>query len=179
MSSLSVYHVSSPDLPNKVLTHFEDIAATLAEQGIAIERWPHATRIEPGASQEQVLGAFQAQLDPLMSQRGHASLEVLSRKGSYADIDGSLPEEQRLDDDAALLLLAGRGLLYLHIDDYVYGLVCERHELVSLPAGTAHWFDMGEQPDLVAIRLFGGKTATQAAKITGDAIASVFPRLDD
>lgn len=25
MSSLSVYHVSSPDLPNKVLTHFDDI----------------------------------------------------------------------------------------------------------------------------------------------------------
>lgn len=33
MSSLSVYHVSSPDLPNKVLTHFDDITATLAEQG--------------------------------------------------------------------------------------------------------------------------------------------------
>ena len=39
MSSLSVYHVSSPDVPNKVLTHFEDIAATLAEQGIHFARW--------------------------------------------------------------------------------------------------------------------------------------------
>ena len=27
MSSLSVYHVSSPEIPNKVLTHFEDIAS--------------------------------------------------------------------------------------------------------------------------------------------------------
>ena len=37
MSSLSVYHVSSPDLPNKVLTHFEDIASTLAEQGVRFD----------------------------------------------------------------------------------------------------------------------------------------------
>jgi len=43
MSSLSVYHVSSPDLPNKVLTHFDDIAATLAEQGIRFDRWQAAT----------------------------------------------------------------------------------------------------------------------------------------
>ena len=26
MSSLSVYHVSSPEIPNKVLTHFEDLS---------------------------------------------------------------------------------------------------------------------------------------------------------
>lgn len=178
MSSLSVYHVSSPDLPNKVLTHFEDIAATLAEQGIGFERWPHATRVEPGADEQEVLAACQVQLDPLMSERGHAALEVLSRKGGYADINSVLPEEQRLEGDAALLLLAGRGLLCLHIDDYVYGLVCERHELVSLPAGTAHWFDLGEQPNLVAIRLFGTGT-TPAGKVTGDDIASRFPRLED
>ena len=36
MSSLSVYHVSSPEIPNKVLTHFEDIASTLAEQGVQL-----------------------------------------------------------------------------------------------------------------------------------------------
>ena len=34
MSSLSVYPVSSPELPNKVLAHFDDIASTLAEQGV-------------------------------------------------------------------------------------------------------------------------------------------------
>ena len=39
MSRLSVYHESTPELPNKVLTHLEDIAATLAEQGIRFERW--------------------------------------------------------------------------------------------------------------------------------------------
>ena len=39
MSSLTVYHQTNPDVPNKVLTHLEDIAATLAEVGVRFERW--------------------------------------------------------------------------------------------------------------------------------------------
>jgi 1,2-dihydroxy-3-keto-5-methylthiopentene dioxygenase len=34
MSILSVFHPDSPALPNKVLTHHDDIAATLAEHGV-------------------------------------------------------------------------------------------------------------------------------------------------
>ena len=178
MSSLSVYHVSSPDLPNKVLTHFEDIAATLVERGVGFERWPASVRVEPGTAEQEVLAAYREALDQLSVERGHGSFAVLSRKGSFADIDANLPEEQRLDAAQAHWFVAGRGLLYLHIDDYVYGLVCERHDLVSLPAGIAHWFDMGERPNLLAIRL-SGKDAAQAAKATGDDIASRFPRLED
>ena len=63
MSSLSVYHVSSPELPNKVLTHVDDIAATLAEQGVRFDRWQAATPIQPGASQEEVINAYRSQID--------------------------------------------------------------------------------------------------------------------
>lgn len=49
MSSLSVYHVSSPEIPNKVLTHLEDIASTLAEQGVRFDRWQTTAKIQPGA----------------------------------------------------------------------------------------------------------------------------------
>ena len=47
MSSLSVYHVASPEIPNKVLTHLEDIASTLAEQGVRFDRWQAATKLQP------------------------------------------------------------------------------------------------------------------------------------
>ena len=57
MSSLSVYHVSSPEIPNKVLTHLEDITSTLAEQGVRFDRWQATAKIQPGASQEEVIAA--------------------------------------------------------------------------------------------------------------------------
>lgn len=70
MSSLSVYHISSPGLPNKVLTHLEDIASTLAEHGVGFDRWQASAPISPGASQEEVIAAYQVQIDKLMTERG-------------------------------------------------------------------------------------------------------------
>lgn len=181
MSSLSVYHVSSPDLPNKVLTHFEDIAATLAEQGIHFDRWQATTRVEPGASEQEVIGAYQEQIDRLMTERGYVSVDVVSLDGNHPDKDeqrARFLDEHRHAQDEVRLFVAGRGLFSLHIDDYVYAVLCERNDLISLPAGTAHWFDSGENPYLVAIRLFNNPQGWVASP-TGDDIASQFPRLDD
>lgn len=181
MSSLSVYHVSSPDLPNKVLTHFDDIAATLAEQGIRFERWSAATRIEPGASQQEVIEAYREQVDRLMTEQGYLSVDVISLNRDHpekAELRARFLDEHRHGEDEVRFFVAGRGLFSLHINDYVYAVLCERNDLISLPAGTAHWFDMGEEPHLVAIRLFSSPKGW-AAQPTGDAIASQFPRLED
>ncbi|MDF2397179.1 acireductone dioxygenase [Pseudomonas sp. 3MA1] len=181
MSSLSVYHVSSPDLPNKVLTHFDDIAATLAEQGIRFERWSAATRIEPGASQQEVIEAYREQVDRLMTEQGYLSVDVISLNRDHpekAELRARFLDEHRHGEDEVRFFVAGRGLFSLHINDYVYAVLCERNDLISLPAGTAHWFDMGEEPHLVAIRLFSSPQGW-AAQPTGDAIASQFPRLED
>ncbi|OLF52491.1 1,2-dihydroxy-3-keto-5-methylthiopentene dioxygenase [Pseudomonas chlororaphis] len=181
MSSLSVYHLSSPDLPNKVLTHFDDIAATLAEQGVRFERWQAATRIVPGASQEEVLAAYQEQIDRLMTERGYLSADVISVDEHHpqkAELRGRFLDEHRQAEDELRLFVAGRGLLNLHIDDYVYAVFCEKHDLILLPAGTAHWFDIGENPYLLAIRLFKNAHGW-AAEFTGSDLASQFPRLDD
>lgn len=175
MSSLSVYPVSSPDLPNKVLTHCEDIAATLAEHGVRFERWPAASKIQPGASHAEVIGAYQAQIDQLISERGYSSVEVIS---VTSDQPAEPLQEQLHEQDVVRLFVTGRGLFNLHIGDYVYAVLCEKNDLLLIPAGIKHWFDMGEHPHFMAIRLF--KAADGAvASVTGDDIASRFPRLDD
>lgn len=35
------------------------------------------------------------------------------------------------------------GLFSLHIGDYVYAVLCERNDLITVPAGMPHWFDGG------------------------------------
>ncbi|WP_397459346.1 acireductone dioxygenase [Pseudomonas asplenii] len=181
MSILFVYPVSSPELPNKVLTHIDDIASTLAEQGVHFERLPVATPIRPGTDAEQVLEACRTQLEPLMSRLGVVASEVIS-------LDPSHP--QRVEHCAAFLraqqqnahevrfFLGGRGLLSLHIGDYVYAVLCERNDVISIPAGTAHWFDLGEEPRCVAIRLFD-KAEGRVSTFVEDDLAGRFPGLDD
>ncbi|WP_350617089.1 acireductone dioxygenase [Pseudomonas sp. HY7a-MNA-CIBAN-0227] len=181
MSSLFVYHISTPDTPNKVLTHFDDIASTLAEQGVGFERWQAATRIEAGASEADVISAYKAQIDTLMTKGGYASVGVLSVNSDdpqKAEIRARFLDEHRHGVDEVRLFAAGRGLFSLHIGDYVYAVLCEKNDLICVPAGTARWFDMGEEPRFVAIRLFRG-AGGGSEHLTGDDIANGFPRLDD
>ncbi|MDO9624580.1 MAG: acireductone dioxygenase [Pseudomonas sp.] len=181
MTSLSVYHQSSADLPNKVLTHLEDIASTLAAVGVHFERWQAVAPLVPGCSDEQVLAAYRPQIETLMSERGYAAVDVLSVSDEHpdkAELRARCLGEQRQAEDQVRFFVVGSGLLSLHIDDYVYAVLCEKGDLVALPAGTRHWFDMGEHPHFVMIRLFSAADAW-AGELTGDEIASRFPRLDD
>ncbi|MDP9783956.1 acireductone dioxygenase [Pseudomonas fluorescens] len=181
MSSLSVYHVSSPDIPNKVLTHFEDIAATLAEQGVRFDRWEATAKIQSGASEEDIIAAYQAQIDGVMTERGYVAVDVVSVSSDHTEQvepQAELLEERRHNQDEARFFVAGRGVLNLHIGDYVYAVLCERNDLITVPAGTPHWFDGGERPHFVTIRLSGDPQGL-VAELTGDDVARRFPRLED
>jgi 1,2-dihydroxy-3-keto-5-methylthiopentene dioxygenase len=181
MSILSVYHVSSPDLPNKVLTHFEDIASTLAEHGILFERLPATVPIAAGACHEDVNAAYREQISHLMAARGHVSSAVISvddRHPQKAEWRARFLDEHQHGADEIRFFVAGRGLYSLHLDDFVYTVLCEKNDLISVPAGTRQWFDMGEQPRVVVIRLFNTPEG-ERLKLTGEDLAGQFPGLDD
>ena len=181
MSSLSVYHESTPDIPNKVLTHVEDIAATLGEHGVRFERWEANAPIAPGAPAQAVIAAYQGQIDQLMTECGYVTVDVISLDSDHpqkAELRAKFLEEHRHGEDEVRFFVAGRGLFSLHIEDYVYAVLCEKNDLISVPAGTRHWFDMGEFPHFVAIRLFNNPEGW-VAKFTGEDIAGRFPRLED
>ena len=181
MSSLSVFSVATPDIPNKVLNHLEDIASTLAAVGVRFERWQAVAPIKPGASQDEVIAAYKPQIDALMSERGYVTVDVISLNADHpqkAELRAKFLDEHQHAEDEVRFFVAGRGLFTLHIDDYVYAVLCEKNDLISVPAGTRHWFDMGEHPHFIAIRLFNNPEGW-VAKFTGEDIASRFPRLED
>ena len=176
MSYVAVYSVASPDTPNKVLTHFDDIAATLAEHGVRFERW-QPSPIEKGASDAQMIAAYRTQIDAL----GYRFADVLSVTGDHpqqAELRGQFLDERRNSDDEARFFIAGQGLFSLHIGEYVYAVRCEKNDLLVIPAGIAHWFDMGENPHWVTLRLFNTENAG-VPEFTGNDIARGFPGLDD
>ena len=72
----------------------------------------------------------------------------------------------------------GHGLFVIHVGDKVYSMLCEKDDLISVPANTRHWFDMGPNPTFTAIRLFNDPEGW-VAQFTGDKIASRFPLLDN
>jgi 1,2-dihydroxy-3-keto-5-methylthiopentene dioxygenase len=62
--------------------------------------------------------------------------------------------EERHASGEVRFFLDGAGLTYLRIDGGFLALLCEAEEWVLLPAGTRHWFDAGDAPQLDLLRLF-------------------------
>lgn len=177
MSSLSVYHQSTPDIPNKVLTHLEDITATLAEQGVRFARWQADVQLQPGASHEEVIGAYQQDIDKLMTECGYLSVDV--QRVSCDEPQAIELREQVLSEDLVRLFVGGRGQFTLRVGEYIYAVVCEKHDLILIPAGVRHWIDMGETPRFMVVRLFNSNPEGGAVTFTGEKIAETFARLDD
>jgi 1,2-dihydroxy-3-keto-5-methylthiopentene dioxygenase len=61
----------------------------------------------------------------------------------------------------------------MHVDGKVYDARCEQGDLISVPAGTRHWFDAGEQPFFTALRVFSN-TSGWVPHYTGDKISERF-----
>ena len=176
MSYVAVYPIATADTPNKVLTHVADIQSTLAEHGVRFERW-QPSPVEKGASEAEMIEAYRAQIDAL----GYAAVEVIRVENDHPQKDELRTQglaERTYSEDHVRFFVAGQGLFTLHVDDYVYGVRCEKHDLLIIPAGLPHWFDMGENPHCVTLRLFDTAQGREP-KLTGDDIAVRFPELDD
>jgi 1,2-dihydroxy-3-keto-5-methylthiopentene dioxygenase len=71
----------------------------------------------------------------------------------------------------------GSGIFYLHIGDRVHAVLCEAGDLLSVPRGTTHWFDMGTNPSFCAIRFFHEEEGW-VGTFTETGISSQFPDYD-
>ena len=90
--------------------------------------------------------------------------------------------EHQHDDDEDRFFARGSGVFYLRADGKVNAVFCEAGDVISVPANTTHWFDMGTRPEYVSVRFFhdddgwvGNFTGSEIAKdfATYDELASV------
>jgi 1,2-dihydroxy-3-keto-5-methylthiopentene dioxygenase len=177
MSILTVFHTTSPDLPNKVLSHHDDIAATLAEQGVRFVHHEHGLRVRPGTARDDVLEACRAHLDQLMTAYGSKAFVLLSR-------DGDAPEQVDVRDehvheaDEVFVLVSGRAQVGLRLGDWVYSVLCEKGDQLVMPAGVRRWVELGDTPFCLALRLYGSEQGVQP-RFTGDMAARAFLGIDE
>jgi 1,2-dihydroxy-3-keto-5-methylthiopentene dioxygenase len=180
MSKLRVFTETDPTTPLATVSDHAVIVARLAEVGVRFERWQTEVALQPGASQEAVIRIYKADIDRLMREGAYQSVDVVSLNRDHPDKDAlrkKFLEEHTHTEDEVRFFVAGSGLFTLHIGRKIYEVTCAQGDLIGIPKGTRHWFDMGPQPFFVAIRLFINPSGWMAA-FTGDDIASGFPRYE-
>ncbi|MET0255667.1 MAG: acireductone dioxygenase [Luteibacter sp.] len=179
MSRLRIYDDHKNDAPVTTHENHADIARALNAVGVRFEQWEAAQPIAPGATQDEVIAAYRADIDRLMSENGYRSVDVISLKPDNPDraaFRQKFLNEHTHSEDEVRFFVAGAGQFTLHIDGKVYEVLCEKGDLIGVPDGTPHWFDMSESPYFVAIRLFTN-TEGWVANFTGTDIAEQFPRM--
>lgn len=181
MSRLRIFDDHAPDAVKRETRDGAEIAALLGARGIRFERWEASQPIAPGASQDEVIAAYRPDIDRLMAEEGYITCDVVSLDRDHpqkAELRQKFLDEHTHGEDEVRFFVAGAGLFTLHLGNEVYEVLCEQGDLIRVPAGTKHWFDMGPNPHFVAIRLFNNP-AGWVAHFTGSDYAARFPRLEN
>ncbi len=180
MSLLTVYPENRPDQGERY-NDFVDIQRELTTLGVKFERWTANRELSADDDQATVIEAYQRPIDQLKQQYGFQSVDVINLSPDHpqkAEFRQKFLAEHTHDDFEVRFFIDGCGLFYLHVGDKVYAALCEKGDLISVPANTTHWFDMGENPCFKCIRLFTTPEGW-VANFTGSDIAMRFPTLDE
>ncbi len=155
MSHLVVYDEVGNVL--ELLKEYETISKKLSDLGVRFERWKADNELSWDAGQEEVVKAYKEDIDRIIGEFGFKSLDVVSltpENPKKDELRNMFLKEHTHSDFEVRFFVDGSGTFYLHIDDKVYVVFCEKGDFISVPANTKHWFDMGSKPFFKAIRFF-------------------------
>jgi 1,2-dihydroxy-3-keto-5-methylthiopentene dioxygenase len=136
----------------------EAVTQFLAPYGIAYERWAPIAEIPSDAPAEAVLQAYGEKIDELKARGGYGTADVIDVTAATPNLDTMLAKFSREhwhDEDEVRFIVEGRGLFHVSPPGgQVFAIEVEAGDLISVPRGTRHWFDLCADRRIRAIRLF-------------------------
>src|SRR4026209_1108425 len=143
---------------DRKLTDAAEITASLASHGIDYERWTPSHPISDNAPPEEILNAYTHEIEPLKHRGGHLTADVIDVNPQTPGLDAMLAKFNREhwhDEDEVRFIIHGRGVFHIHPrDSAVVAIEVEAGDLIRVPRGTWHWFNLCETREIRAIRLF-------------------------
>jgi len=143
---------------DRVLREQDQVRDYLAGISIDYERWEPVAGVTADASSEEILRAYEDQISELKRRGGYVTADVIDVKPDTPGLDTMLAKfniEHRHDEDEVRYIIAGRGLFHIHpADGPVAAIEVEAGDLIRVPKGTLHWFDLCGDRRIRAIRLF-------------------------
>ncbi|NBU40969.1 MAG: cupin domain-containing protein [Planctomycetia bacterium] len=140
------------------ITDATEIRDFLAERGLHYEQWPLEDRVDPAAPPEAILAAYAPEIDELKARGGFVTADVIDVRPETPNLDTMLAKfarEHTHTEDEVRFILQGRGVFHVNpVDRPVFAIEVHAGDLISVPLGTRHWFDLCADRRIRAIRLF-------------------------
>src|SRR3989338_1518681 len=144
--SFSMSFLHFPD-ENRTIPNYAEIQAYLHTHGIQYERWELPVLVAEDADEKTVLSAYGEFLTPYMEKHGYQTADVVCVQAvtpQVGEIRKKFLSEHTHSEDEVRFFVEGQGLFWFHLPETpVFSVLCQKGDLLSVPAGMQHWFDMG------------------------------------
>jgi 1,2-dihydroxy-3-keto-5-methylthiopentene dioxygenase len=135
----------------------EAIAGYLKLCGIDYESWQPAHSVAIDAPEEEILNAYANEIESLKARGGYVTADVIDVTPETPGLELMLAKFNREhwhDEDEVRFVISGHGLFHIHHHNSVIAIEVEAGDLIRVPRGTLHWFNLCEDRRIRTIRLF-------------------------
>jgi 1,2-dihydroxy-3-keto-5-methylthiopentene dioxygenase len=149
--------VRIPD-ENRTLREQSEITAYLSGIGIDYQRWDLPEAVADGATEQEILTVYREQIHKLKQRGGYVIADVIDVTPQTPNLEAMLEKFSREhwhEEDEVRFIVRGRGLFHIHPrQGRLTAIEVEAGDLIRVPRGTWHWFDLCGDRTIRAIRLF-------------------------
>jgi len=154
--------ITLPD-EQREISEVSEIAEYLARFGITYEQWECGKLSSEDATEEEILDAYSDEIEELKAKGGYVTADVINVTPDTPNLDAMLDKfnkEHTHSEDEVRYIVKGRGTFHIRPKQTdgtlgeVFAMEMEAGDLINVPAGTQHWFDLCSERTIRAIRLF-------------------------
>jgi 1,2-dihydroxy-3-keto-5-methylthiopentene dioxygenase len=142
----------------RTIAEHDEVKRTLASVGIEYGRWQATRPVPADAPASEVLEAYGPEIERLKAEGGYVTADVIDVKPQTPGLEAMLAKFSREhwhDEDEVRFIIEGRGLFHVRPrEGPVIAIEVEAGDLIRVPRGTWHWFDLCSDRRIRAIRLF-------------------------
>jgi 1,2-dihydroxy-3-keto-5-methylthiopentene dioxygenase len=140
------------------VTDEAELAGILAGVGIWFRRFEGTDSLPEDASDQAILDAYREPIEALMKEGDYATADVINVRPETPGLEAMLArfnKEHFHDEDEVRFIVHGSGLFHIHPPEgEVFSLEVVKGDMIRVPRGTHHWFDLCNERTIRAIRLF-------------------------
>ena len=149
----------------KVVENPDEIKEFLSKYGVLYDQWgvdrlPQKLIEDYNLTEEeqqQIIDAYKEELEKLKAEKGYITEDIVVLHEGTPNLEALLEKfkrEHHHTDDEVRFVVHGSGVFPLKLDGEVVEVWVEAGDLIVVPAGTRHWFELDENRKIKCIRVF-------------------------
>ena len=140
------------------MTDSEEAATYLRTINIDYSRWENLKQVSDEATDAEILDGYADEIEQLKAAGGYVTADVINVIPATPGLDAMLAKFNREhwhDEDEVRFIVKGRGLFHIAPENGdVVSIEMEPGDMIRVPRGMKHWFNLCGDRTIRAIRLF-------------------------